>query len=86
MGRRFSTEATTMKCVICRHGQTEPGRTTVTLTRGNTTVVFRDVPALICDNCGEEYVDEGTTARLLAIAEDAARSGVLFVVRDYIAA
>ena len=75
-----------MKCVICRHGQTEPGRTTVTLTRGNTTVVFRDVPALICDNCGEEYVDEGTTARLLAIAEEAARSGVQVDVRDYIAA
>ncbi len=75
-----------MKCVICRHGQTESGRTTVTLTRGNTTVVFRDVPALICDNCGEEYVDEGTTARLLAIAEEAARSGVQVDVRDYIAA
>jgi hypothetical protein len=44
------------------------------------------VPALICDNCGEEYVDEGTTARLLAIAEEAARSGVQVDVRDYIAA
>jgi len=73
-------------CAICRHGQTEPGLTTVTLTRGNTTVVFRDVPALICDNCGEEYVDEEITARLLAIEEKAARSGVQVDVRDYIAA
>jgi YgiT-type zinc finger domain-containing protein len=75
-----------MNCVICKHGETQPGRTTVTLTRGNTTVVFRDVPALICDNCGEEYVDEEITARLLAIAEEAARSGVQVDVRDYIAA
>jgi YgiT-type zinc finger domain-containing protein len=75
-----------MNCVICKHGETQPGRTTVTLTRGNTTVVFRDVPALICDNCGEEYVDEETTSRLLAIAEEAARSGVQVDVRDYIAA
>jgi YgiT-type zinc finger domain-containing protein len=75
-----------MNCVICKHGETQPGRTTVTLTRGNTTVVFRDVPALICDNCGEEYVDEETTSRLLAIAEEAVRAGVHVDVRDYIAA
>ena len=75
-----------MKCVICKHGETEPGVTTVTLTRGNTTVVFRGVPAQICDNCGEEYVDEETTARLLAIAEEAVRSGVQVDVRDYFAA
>ena len=75
-----------MMCMICKHGKTEPGLTTVTLTRGNTTVVFRDVPAQICDNCGEEYVDEEITARLLAIAEEAARSGVQVDVRDYIAA
>ena len=75
-----------MNCVVCKHGETAPGLTTVTLTRGGTTVVFRDVPAQICDNCGEEYVDEEVTARLLAIAEDAARSGVHADVRDYIAA
>jgi hypothetical protein len=44
------------------------------------------VPALICDNCGEEYVDEETTSRLLAIAEEAVRAGVHVDVRDYIAA
>jgi YgiT-type zinc finger domain-containing protein len=75
-----------MKCVICKHGQTQRGSTTVTFVRGNTTVVFRDVPALICDNCGEEYVDEETTSRLLAIAEEAVRAGVHVDVRDYIAA
>lgn len=75
-----------MKCIICRYGETEPGATTVTLTRGQTTVVFRGVPAQICDNCGEAYVDDEITARLLSIAEEAARSGVHVDVRDYIAA
>ena len=60
--------------------------TTVTLSRGSTTVVFKGVPAQICENCGEEYVDENITARLLAIAEEAARSGVQVDVRDYVAA
>jgi YgiT-type zinc finger domain-containing protein len=72
--------------MICKHGNTEPGLTTITLTLGSTTVVFRGVPALICDNCGEECVDEETTSRLLAIAEEAVRAGVHVDVRDYIAA
>ena len=45
-----------MKSVICQFGETEPGTTTVTLTRGETTVAIRDVPAQICTTCGEEYV------------------------------
>ncbi len=40
-----------MTCVICQYGETEPGTTTVTLTRGETTVVMRDVPAQICTTC-----------------------------------
>lgn len=65
-----------MKCVICKHGEMQPGTTTVTLTRGDMTLVIKGVPALICDNCGEEYVDEAVTARLLALADDAASGGV----------
>ncbi|MGA7669694.1 MAG: type II toxin-antitoxin system MqsA family antitoxin [Nitrolancea sp.] len=75
-----------MKCAICRHSETHPGVTTVTLTRDAATLVFKGVPAQICDNCGEEYVDEKTTARLLAIAEDAIRAGVQVDVREYVAA
>ncbi len=60
-----------MKCVICQYGETEPGTTTVTLTRDETTVVIRDVPAQICTTCGEEYVDAATGKRLAQIAETA---------------
>jgi len=75
-----------MKCVICKHGETRRAITTVTLTRDTTTVVIKGVPADVCDNCGEEYVDEATTARLLRIVEEAARAGVEVDVREYIAA
>jgi hypothetical protein len=47
--------------------------------------VFRGVPALICDNCGEEYVDESVTKQLLELAEEAARSGSDIEVRDFAA-
>ncbi len=64
-----------MKCTICRHGETNAGKATVTLQRGGTTVVIKDVPADICENCGEYYLSESITKRTLAMAEDAARKG-----------
>ena len=74
-----------MKCVICKHGETEPGTTTMTLERNITTVVFKNVPAEVCDNCGEAYLDEQTTRHLLHIVEEAAKIGVQVDVRSYAA-
>jgi len=56
------------------------------LDRGEATLVFRGVPAQVCENCGEQYVDEQTTARLLSQAETAIRGGVQVEVRNYLAA
>lgn len=75
-----------MKCVICKHGETRPGKATVTLERNGTTLVIKGVPANVCANCGEEYLDEEITARLLNTAEEAARKGVQVDVREYVAA
>ena len=72
-----------MKCVICKTGETRPGKTTVTLERDGTTLVVKGVPASICANCGEEYVDEEATARLLRSAEEAVRARVQVDVREY---
>jgi hypothetical protein len=43
------------------------------------------VPARVCDNCGEKYVEQTTTAELLKIAAAAAQTGVKVNVRDYVA-
>lgn len=47
-----------MKCVICKTGETAPGKVTVTLQRDEATVLIKDVPAEVCDNCGEYYLTE----------------------------
>ena len=47
---------------------------------------MRDEATYICDNCGEEYVDEQVTSRLLETAEEALRAGVQVDVRNYVAA
>lgn len=74
-----------MICVICKTGITRSGVTTVTLERGKTTLVFKQVPAQVCENCGEAYLDELTTQTLLEIAENAAQSGVQVEVRNFAA-
>ena len=75
-----------MKCVICRHGETKVGEVTVTLERTKKTIVMRSVPAEICDNCGEQYIDGPATARLLAQADELAKSGADLEVRTFRAA
>lgn len=75
-----------MGCVVCKQGELQEGTSTVTLEREERVLVFRKVPALVCEVCGEEYVDEDTTSVLLSAAEDAARSGVQLDVREYVAA
>ncbi|MFQ5853708.1 MAG: type II toxin-antitoxin system MqsA family antitoxin [Candidatus Binatia bacterium] len=75
-----------MKCVICKQGESKPGKATVTLERGGTTLVIKGVPANVCTNCGEQYVDQEITVRLLKDAEEAVRAGVQVDIREYIAA
>ena len=75
-----------MKCVICRHGNMSAGTSIVTLARDTLTLVVKDVPSLICENCGEEYVDDRVSARLLETADEALKAGVQVDVRHYVAA
>jgi YgiT-type zinc finger domain-containing protein len=75
-----------MKCIMCKDGSTSLGTTTVTLERDATTVVFKHVPAQVCENCGEAYIDAEVTHKLLQVIEEAARGGVQVDVRQYVAA
>jgi YgiT-type zinc finger domain-containing protein len=74
-----------MKCGICGHGRTRLGTTTVVLLKGGATVVFKDVPAEVCENCGERYLSEQVTSRLLKEVEQAAASGVQVEIRSFAA-
>ena len=64
-----------MKCVICKQGETNQGFVTVLLTRNETTIIFKNVPADVCDNCGEYYLSEEVTEKLLTRAEIAVQNG-----------
>jgi YgiT-type zinc finger domain-containing protein len=83
MGGRFQSEEKSMKCVICKQGETQVGTATVTLERSGMTLVIRHVPARICTNGGEEYADEVTTSQLLSAAEKAVQAGGQVHIREF---
>jgi YgiT-type zinc finger domain-containing protein len=58
-----------MMCDFCKTGILREGITTITLERNNTIIVFKEVPALVCVQCGEAYTNEEVTESLLDIAE-----------------
>ncbi|QKZ15012.1 type II toxin-antitoxin system MqsA family antitoxin [Spirosoma sp. KUDC1026] len=71
-----------MTCLICKVGEPEAGFTTITLERDGSIIVFKEVPAQVCPNCGETYIDSDVTSRLLTQAQDAVMKGAeLEVIR-----
>ena len=72
-----------MTCVICKRGTTQAGKTTVTLERDGMTLVFKEVPAQVCANCAEVYVDDTISAALLKAGEEATRCGVQVDIRAF---
>lgn len=75
-----------MKCVICKQGTTKPGTVTEVLERNGSVVVFQNVPADVCEICGESFIDAATTTRLQAEADKLIATGSRLDVRDYRAA
>ncbi len=76
-----------MNCPICRNGEMRPGRVTVAFDLpGGGAVVFQGVPARICENCGERWFDEATTAQLLRRAKQATPKATSVEVLQYTAA
>ena len=61
MGAGPQKEKRDMNCVVCKKGTTKPGKTTITLEKDGATLVFKSVPANVCNICGEAYVNEDIT-------------------------
>ncbi len=75
-----------MKCVVCKHGETKPGETTTSIDRGKIVVVIRNIPADVCETCGEEYLSSEVMKELEIAVERAQGAGVDVAVRYFKAA
>jgi YgiT-type zinc finger domain-containing protein len=72
-----------MICLICRRTETIHALTSIIFERGEIKIEVNQVPAFICPNCGETYVDEDVAVRLLARAEEMSLAGKLNAVAEY---
>ena len=75
-----------MTCSICKNGCLKKGMTTVTLTRGITTVVIKEVPGFICDDCGEYWLEDNVAKTVYRLAEEAVKHGSELELIKYSAA
>jgi YgiT-type zinc finger domain-containing protein len=62
-------------CPLCK-GSVVQGFSTFTVDLGLGVVVVRDVPASVCSQCGEEWLDDSTAATLENIVESARKKHV----------
>ncbi len=74
-----------MICPICKHGNTIKGFATMTFERDKTTVVFKRVPAEICDNCNEAYISEDISKKLIEQVDQEVKKGIEIEVLRYVA-
>lgn len=74
-----------MKCILCKYGETKPGNVIVPLTRQETVVIIKDVPAEVCVNCGEYYLSESITEQILVLAEEAVNKGIEVEIVRFVA-
>ncbi|MCU0661091.1 MAG: type II toxin-antitoxin system MqsA family antitoxin [Myxococcota bacterium] len=75
-----------MTCIACKKGSTLPGKVTVTIDKGATVVVIRDVPAHVCSTCGEEYIDADTMRDLEKLVCAAQKAGLNIAIQHFKAA
>ena len=72
-----------MRCAVCKKGETKPGKSVITLTKGELVLVFKNVPAQICHDCSEEYINEDTANQLLKTANESFKEGAVSGMQDW---
>jgi len=70
-------------CLICRQAELVDEFTSIIFERGEMRLVVKSVPARLCPSCGEAYVDEDVTVRLLQDAEEISAAGMMEDVIEY---
>ena len=57
-------------CVMCK-GNMQNGQTAVTVDYGSGVIVIRNVPAMICDQCGAEWIEDKEAEEVERMVTDA---------------
>ena len=58
-----------MKCLVCHHDMVER-KVTLDLRIGEELVIIEEVPATVCENCGEQVFTPEVTRQVQAVAQE----------------
>ncbi len=64
-----------MKCTVCKNGECLPGHTSKMFDKQGNITIFKNVPALICDNCGAKFFDGDVSTMLLQKVREIRKNG-----------
>jgi YgiT-type zinc finger domain-containing protein len=70
------------RCPLCG-GEKQTGTTTFAVDLKFGVVVVRDVPAFICQTCGDAWIDDPVAERLEAVVADARRKQAVVEVTHW---
>ncbi|HEX8847344.1 MAG TPA: type II toxin-antitoxin system MqsA family antitoxin [Pyrinomonadaceae bacterium] len=59
-----------MKCLACKHNLFKKETTVLPIERGNAILLITDIPARVCENCGETYLDEEIAQEVQDLANE----------------
>ncbi|MFA7419082.1 MAG: type II toxin-antitoxin system MqsA family antitoxin [Melioribacteraceae bacterium] len=72
-----------MKCSICKNGETEKKAASISINKGDSFFIYKNVPAEVCTNCGEQFFDESVTTNILLTASESAKKGTILDIKEY---
>lgn len=59
-----------MTCLVCKHNRFKKGTTLLPIERGKAILLITEIPARVCQNCGEPYLDEETAQEVQDLANE----------------
>ena len=72
-----------MKCPLCK-GEMQKGKTSMPYETGkDRLIVLKNVPALICEQCGEIFIEYSVLNRVERFLETAEKSGITLGFLEY---
>lgn len=74
-----------MICPICKNGKTHKGVTTLIFEREESTIIYKKVPADICDNCNESFLSEKISKEIINRVNEESKKGLEIEILQYVA-
>jgi YgiT-type zinc finger domain-containing protein len=63
------------RCPLCG-GRKQPGKTTYSVDLGSGVILVRNVPATVCVQCGEAWIEHHAAQKLEQITQEAREKGL----------